>query len=286
VCVFEHQEGEWKKARSREIRSLSTVIMDEQEKNDLLEDMKDFLDESSRNWYTSFGIPYRRGYLLYGPPGTGKSSFSLSIAGRFKLDIYVLNLSGVNDSSLNKLFAELPPHCVILLEDVDAVGLTRTDNAKAAQKKDNSKSKVSLSSLLNALDGVSSQEGRMLIMTTNHIEHLDEALIRPGRVDRKVYFKLADKDMSSQLFRSIFKASAERRKAPANQTDGETTNRLADEFAAEIPEQVFSPAEVLSFLVDHKRSPTKAVAGAREWVAKAKNAKSQLKRENSWVQDV
>ena len=60
--------------------------------------------------------------------------------------------------------------------------------------------KVSLSTLLNVLDGLASPEGRLLIMTTNHIECLDPALIRPGRVDMKAELYLANEDMINQLF--------------------------------------------------------------------------------------
>jgi chaperone BCS1 len=82
-----------------------------------------------------------------------------------------------------KLFSELPPHCIVLLEDVDAAGMGHRDDSDIDQE-DKSTSAVTLSGLLNVLDGVSSEEGRVLIMTTNHIEHLDEALIRPGRADK------------------------------------------------------------------------------------------------------
>ncbi|EGE08382.1 hypothetical protein TEQG_07492 [Trichophyton equinum CBS 127.97] len=211
TSVFEPEGKDWRKAKSRDIRPISTVIMDEVKKGAVLKDIEGFLDEKTRSWYANRGIPYRRGYLLYGPPGTGKSSFSLSVAGKFELDIYVLNLSGIDDSRLSSLFANLPSRCVILLEDVDAVGMTRTEGAEVGKQGQASTSKtkspggLSLSGLLNAVDGVSSQEGRVLIMTTNHIEHLDEALIRPGRVDKRVFFHLANRDMSSQLFCTIFK---------------------------------------------------------------------------------
>lgn len=72
------------------------------------------------------GNPCQRGYLLYGPPGIGKSSFSFSIAGRFDLDIYVLNISSLSDSKSKTLFSELPQHCVVLFEDVDAASSKRT----------------------------------------------------------------------------------------------------------------------------------------------------------------
>jgi chaperone BCS1 len=103
--VFEHQGGEWRKTMLREIRPLSTILMDEKKKQKVLNDVESFLDPAARGWYARRGIPYRRGFLLYGLPGTGKSSFSLSIAGQFDLDIYILNLSAVDDSGLSSLFS-------------------------------------------------------------------------------------------------------------------------------------------------------------------------------------
>lgn len=120
------------------------------------------------------------------------------------MDIYILNLSSLDDGSLSALFAELPQHCVILLEDVDAAGATQSREIEkensgnvesGSPRRAKPQGKVSLSGLLNVLDGVASQEGRVLIMTTNHAERLDSALIRPGWVDRKVAFGLADKDI-------------------------------------------------------------------------------------------
>ncbi|OJD12142.1 hypothetical protein AJ78_07213 [Emergomyces pasteurianus Ep9510] len=193
TTVFEHHDGEWRKAKARDIRPISTVIMDEGEKTALLKDIKDFLDERARGWYARRGILYQRRFLLYEPPGIKKSSFSLSVAGRFELDIYVLNLSSIDDSRLSSLFAQLSLHCVILLEDIDAASTARTEDSETTKntdqatvdpsQKSKSQGNVSLSALLNALNGVSSQEGRLLIMTTNHIERLDDALIRPDRVD-------------------------------------------------------------------------------------------------------
>jgi chaperone BCS1 len=108
TSIFEHQNDDWKRTRARDVRKFETVILNEKVKRGLLKDIKNFLDPKSRKWYSSRGIPYRRGYLLYGPPGTGKSSLSLSIAGCFDLDIYILNLPSVDDGSLSTLFAELP----------------------------------------------------------------------------------------------------------------------------------------------------------------------------------
>jgi chaperone BCS1 len=268
ISVFEHRKGEWKKARLRSVRPLSTVIMDEQVKDDILRDVAEFLDQDMQEWYAERGIPYKRGYLLFGPPGTGKSSFSLSLAGKHRLDIYTLQLSNISDSTLMRLFAELPPHCIVLLEDVDTAGVGRRDSVDADQENE-SKSAVTLSGLLNVLDGVSSQEGRILIMTTNHIEHLDEALIRPGRSDKKVHFKLADQTISTQLFHTVFRQLPNQKQC--NEAyDDEAFNTLAHEFASKVPEQVFSPAEVLAFLLERKKSPSDAVSCVESWVANAK----------------
>lgn len=98
-----------------------------------------------------------------------------------------------------KLPSELPPHCVILLEDVDAAGMRRRDDTDA-DRENKSSFRVTLPGLLNVFDGVSSQEGWVLIMTTNHIEHLDIVLIRPGHIDKKVHFKFADENISTQPF--------------------------------------------------------------------------------------
>jgi chaperone BCS1 len=219
----------WQRCMSRTPRPFSTVILNEQVKKDLIVDMTDYLNPSTRRWYSNRGIPYRRGYLLYGPPGTGKSSLSLALAGYFKMRIYIVSLSSssASEENLSNLFAELPRRCVVLLEDIDTAGLTHTreddgsgnddtnddddDNSSKKSRRapklpnnNNNSSRLSLSGLLNILDGVASQEGRILIMTTNHLEKLDKALIRPGRVDMTVKFGLADGAMATAIFRAIF----------------------------------------------------------------------------------
>jgi chaperone BCS1 len=90
----------------------------------------------------------------------------------------------MNDDSLDELFTTLPARCVILLEDIDSVNATHSRRRGAvttgSSAKEKSEGKVSLSALLNTIGGVDSQEGRLLIMSTNHVERLDAALIRPG----------------------------------------------------------------------------------------------------------
>jgi chaperone BCS1 len=205
--------------------------MDEKVKDGILKDIKEFLDKRTQKWYTARGLLYKRGYLLHGPPGTGKSSFCRSITGYCELDIYTLGLSSLTDSALSKLFIELPSRCIILLEDVDAVGLEQKDAGGYQNQKDKLKSGVSLSGLLNVLDGVSSHEGRILMMTTNHLHELDEALIQPGRVNKQIFFKRANRDITAQLFCIIFKKTPNEHGQPGD-VEGDEIERLAKAFAA------------------------------------------------------
>ncbi|KAK2728903.1 mitochondrial chaperone bcs1 [Colletotrichum kahawae] len=213
TSIFEYYNNGWKRTITRDIRPIETVVMNEDTKQMILADIRSFLDSTARLWYVIRGLPYWRGYLLYGRPGTGKSSLSMSVAGCFGLDIYVLRLAGINDGRLSALFAELPQRCVVLLEDVDAVGITQSREADAeesdsglevSRSSPKPRGTLSLSGLLNVLDGVASQEGRVLIMTTNHREHLDKALIRPGRIDKEIEFQLADAEVIIKLFCTVF----------------------------------------------------------------------------------
>ncbi|RYP54930.1 hypothetical protein DL769_010270 [Monosporascus sp. CRB-8-3] len=310
-------EPTWQRCLARTTRPFSTVILNEKTKKDLIDDVTDYLSPSTQRWYSNRGIPYRRGYLLHGPPGTGKSSLSLALAGFFKMRIYIVSLSSVtaNEESLSSLFAELPRRCVVLLEDIDTAGLTHTrenpdqnqdqatedssdntsprPNAVGDPNKNNTSNppqptgRLSLSGLLNILDGVASQEGRVLIMTTNHLEKLDKALIRPGRVDMIVKFGLADKGMISAIFRAIYahlegddgpepvenleldpvvrKARAEE-KAKRRAAEDARVETLAEEFAAKVPAHEFSPAELQGYLMRHKRDAHAAVANVGEFV--------------------
>ncbi len=124
--------------------------------------------------------------MLYGPPRTRKSSLSLSITSHFGLNIYILSLSTINEANLKSLFDKLLSRCIILLEDINAISSNRDTKVEDSRQIITSSSsrmsksvsrKVSLSYLLNVINGVGSQEGRILIITTNHITRLDEALI-------------------------------------------------------------------------------------------------------------
>ncbi|CRG92576.1 putative mitochondrial chaperone bcs1 [Talaromyces islandicus] len=182
--IYNSWGAEWSQfGHPRRKRPLQSVILDEGVKERIVEDVRDFLD--SGKWYYDRGIPYRRGYLLYGPPGSGKSSFIQALAGELDYDIAILNLSerGLTDDRLNHLLTIIPNRTLVLLEDVDAAfSNRRTQTDEDGYRGAN----VTFSGLLNALDGVASAEERIIFLTTNHVDRLDEALVRPGRVDMTV----------------------------------------------------------------------------------------------------
>ncbi|KAG0244817.1 hypothetical protein BGW41_006375 [Actinomortierella wolfii] len=192
VIFAADQYGAWRRTKSRPKRPLDTIVMDPKLKQYIVDDAKEFF--ASESWYAERGLPFRRGLLLYGSPGTGKTSFIHALAGELGLNIYVINLSskGLTDDTLSELVSDTPARCLLLIEDVDAAFVQRESKDAGAN--------ITFSGLLNAIDGVAAQEGRMLCMTTNHLDRLDDALIRPGRIDIRARFGKATKSQAKELF--------------------------------------------------------------------------------------
>lgn len=216
----------WTRCMARSPRPLSTVVLDHEQKQSFVDDIKEYLHPRTRRWYSNRGIPYRRGYLLYGHPGTGKTSLCFAAAGLLNLKLYLLNLNSksLDEDSLMSLFADLPRRCIVLLEDVDTAGITHSrgnpdaskdekplaEDPKSSEKKDKAASDedkptgITLSGLLNVIDGVAASEGRIVVMTTNHADKLDAALLRPGRVDMSIAFGFTSRADIEELFTSIY----------------------------------------------------------------------------------
>lgn len=177
VSIYTHNNyGEWYKCNTVKVKSLDMTILNESKKSYIVNDVDSFL--SSEEWYMNASIPYKRGYCFYGPPGTGKTTLALALANKVERNIYCLNLNSLSDEMLYKYFASIGENAVLLIEDIDKVFSGR-DNVKES-------SKVTFSTFINCLDGAFYKHGIITIITTNHIEKLDEALLRTGRMDVKV----------------------------------------------------------------------------------------------------
>ncbi|KAG9042894.1 hypothetical protein FS837_010278, partial [Tulasnella sp. UAMH 9824] len=322
--------GNWRWNGARAKRPLSSIVLEPGVKDMLMADARDFL--ASEEWYAERGIPFRRGYLLHGVPGSGKTSLIHAVAGALGLDIYVISLSskGMNDTTLSNLMGRVPSRCIVLLEDLDAAftrGVSRDEKstgaplarshptssrrgtagpANAGDEETHDPNALSLSGLLNSLDGVAASEGRILFATTNHIERLDPALSRPGRMDVWIDFKHASKWQAEGIFMNFFpcrKASDPQAKAqeegrnsdpkarpvmPARKRtkmhavpllEEEELQALAKEFAAAIPEDELSVASLQGYLLKNKTRPRECVKEVGEWIQKERETRAKLKKE-------
>ncbi|KAF3500986.1 hypothetical protein F2Q69_00045063 [Brassica cretica] len=163
-------------------------------KEEILNDLEAF--SNGKEYYKKIGKAWKRGYLLYGPPGTGKSTMIAAMANHLNYNIYDLELTAIqNNSELRKLLTATSSRSIIVIEDIDCsvdlTGKRRKRDGDLSVKKDGedqNQSRVTLSGLLNFIDGIWSACGqeRIIIFTTNHIEKLDPALIRRGRMDMHI----------------------------------------------------------------------------------------------------
>lgn len=256
TIMYSAMGSEWRQfGHPRRKRPLSSVILDDGISDKIHKDCLEFI--SNPSWYTDRGIPYRRGYLLYGPPGCGKSSYITALAGELGFSICVLNLSerGLSDDRLNHLLSVAPQQSIVLLEDIDAAFVSREDTQlqKAAYEGLN---RVTFSGLLNCLDGVASTEARIVFMTTNYLERLDPALIRPGRVDLKEYIGWCSKSQIKQMFLRFYQ--------------GEKAEEQSDKFAEAVTsfKKNVSPAQIQGFFMFHKHSDPEDVIKDYEMIWK------------------
>ena len=189
---------EWESRGPKLSRSLDSVILPDSMLQRIVSDIREFDNQSTRDWYARHGLPYRRSYLFHGKPGTGKTSTVRALAGALSLSACFLSLGDrrIGNPELQSVLSDLPSSSILVIEDIDAL-------FNENRKSDNP-SPLTFSGLLNALDGLISEDGTITIMTTNHIERLDPALIRAGRVDRKFEFKPPTQEMMAKYFKSFY----------------------------------------------------------------------------------
>ena len=155
----------------------------------------------------------------------------------------------MSDERLQELMNQAPLNSLFLLEDVDSAFKTREEPVAPVDELNRSRfhprmpTGVTFAGVLNAIDGVNAQEGRILFMTTNHLDKLDPALIRPGRVDLRIHFALATQEQIKNLFIKFFPSEVE----------------VASELSQLIPDQTLTPAQLQGFFLAHRQNPKDAI---------------------------
>jgi chaperone BCS1 len=229
----------WQVVNKRKQKNTRNLILPEGVFEDMAEDVRAFRE--SRDWYERMGLAHRRGFMLHGSPGNGKTTAVIALASHLEMDVAILPVSAeaMDDNEINQAITNCPQNALLLLEDVDCVFKKRESTVD---------SKVTFSGLLNAIDGVISSDGTILFMTTNHLEKLDPALIRPGRCDRKILFTHATQEQARRMFTHFFPG----------------TNGAGEEFAHLVKDRSLSMCRIQEHLVSHRGDYQQALEAARD----------------------
>ncbi|XP_025747331.1 mitochondrial chaperone BCS1 isoform X2 [Callorhinus ursinus] len=226
TVMYTAMGSEWRPfGYPRRRRPLNSVVLGQGLADRIVRDVREFIDNPK--WYTD-----------------------RALAGELEHSICLLSLtdSSLSDDRLNHLLSVAPQQSLVLLEDVDAAFLSR-DLAAENPVKYQGLGRLTFSGLLNALDGVASTEARIVFMTTNHVDRLDPALIRPGRVDMKEYVGYCSHWQLTQMFQRFYPGQA-----PS----------LAEAFAGRVLQGTtqISPAQVQGYFMLYKNDPAGAIHNA------------------------
>ncbi|KAH7578089.1 hypothetical protein ACOSP7_000776 [Xanthoceras sorbifolium] len=226
--------GLWRSVPFTHPSTFDTIAMETDLKNRVKSDLESFL--KAKQYYHRLGRVWKRSFLLYGPSGTGKSSFVAAMANFLCYDVYDVDLSRVSsDSDLKMLLLQTTSKSVIVIEDLDRF-LTGKSTA------------LSLSGVLNFMDGILNSccfEERVMVFTMNSKDHVDPAILRPGRIDVHIFFPLCD----FSAFKTL-----------ANSCLGLKDHKLFPQV-----EEIFqngaslSPAEISELMISNRNSPSRAL---------------------------
>ncbi|XP_010259830.1 PREDICTED: AAA-ATPase At5g57480 [Nelumbo nucifera] len=263
----------WESVPFKHPSTFDTLAMDPAKKAEIMADLRDFADGQS--FYQTTGRAWKRGYLLYGPPGTGKSSMIAAMANYLGYDIYDLELTEVNtNSELRKLLMKTTSKSIIVIEDIDC-SINLTNRKKPAGRNyhdpipdmrggagsggEDGGNSITLSGLLNFTDGLWSCCGseRIFVFTTNHIEKLDPALLRCGRMDMHIFMSYCSFPALKILLKNYLGLN-----------EGDLKDEVLKELEAVIDMAEMTPADISEVLIKNRRDKAKAMA---ELLAALKN---------------
>ncbi|XP_020580191.1 AAA-ATPase At3g50940-like [Phalaenopsis equestris] len=201
--LYMNQYDRWSSIDLKHPATLETLAMEVELKQRIIEDLARFVKR--KEYCKKIGKAWKRGYLLFGPPGTGKSSLVAAIANYLRFDIYDLDLKEVNSNvHLKKLLVAMTNKSVLVIEDIDcSISLKNRydEDESETSDRDDDMTLVTLSGLLNFLDGLWSASGeeRIIVLMTNYKDRLNPALLRPGRMDMHIHMGYCGQDSFRML---------------------------------------------------------------------------------------
>ncbi len=202
MTLWSYSDGFWEDIKRMNTRQFDSVILEENIKNEVKVLIDRYNDKEHKKKLKTFGINNKMNLIFSGLPGTGKSSLMFAVASLLKQDIATIDFNNKNlsDHGFIKAIKRLPNDCIIALEDIDSLYHSRD------KSRDNI---VSFSCILNFLDGIYSKDDLVTIITTNHLEKLDKALIRPMRIEKIINFTYCSKYQYSIIFEKFFEDKKE-----------------------------------------------------------------------------
>lgn len=196
LTVYINIESYWEELFNRPTRSIESIYLPKEEKNKIIDDVSWFIKPETQLRYEQLGRNYKRVILFEGIPGSGKTSFALSIASHFGYDLAILSFTDkVTDGTFTRLIRQMPEKTILLLEDIDCLFHDRKSD-------DTRKNQVTFSGILNTLDGIATPHKFICIVTTNYKNILDDALLRPGRVDQIMSFDTVRKNEIKDIYKA------------------------------------------------------------------------------------
>lgn len=201
-------------------RSVNSVFLNDNIKENIINFTQNFFN--NRSLYSERNLNYKTGILLYGEPGTGKTTISNMLSSVFNCDIVLINMSefvNINTTELTNTINADDKTYFVVLEDIDCVIGDRNSETDDLENKKN------VNKLLQFLDSTSSPNNVVFIATTNHIEKLDDAIIRDGRFDLTVNITNFDKNTAYKMCKSFgFNDTICKRILSENLDENETIN--------------------------------------------------------------
>jgi cell division protease FtsH len=259
------------KVRSRPVIRFAEVAGIEEAKTEVQE-VIDFLRDPQK--YTRLGGTLPKGILLIGPPGTGKTMLAKAIAGEANANFFSASGSdfteifvGVGARRIRELFrqARRSRPAIIFIDEIDCLGKNRKFDQNGELQQTNN-------ALLTAMDGFDTAEGIIVVAATNRPEDLDEALLRPGRFDRKVYVPLPD----AKGRRAILESHSKRTRMAAHESALDVIAQTTPGMSGADLANLINEAAILSALRNKNAISVGELEEARDKVRFGKERKSMI----------